>query len=903
MGQDDALTEKVIRPHELQKLQGLAVGRIESFSGDAVTGWLYAPTENILPILYIDGQQVELVDWPVPRQDLRRTFRSDKAAAFKFRANGYQEGARVELHGLIRGQMRIITETVTPRARIERDFWRQLDRVREAARRDGSVAVTNWDGAHNPIGRAKVLYDVLAQERPAALITYIMGEFGTSLWPPLLDADINILTIPWAQRDAYHEVLRKESVEFGTVWICKPRLPNFLLASSVASESARIILDYDDNDDHFSSSKASQRKIYGSAGLGLSREMQRRVPTRTVASSSLRRDYGGHIVRHARNPADFAAEDDGRQKDGIVRVGFIGTARPHKNLAAAARAVVRANWAISETVEFHVYGDIKPEALRVQLVELGVVTRGMISTADLPSALAELDVVLSGFPGSGESDFEASKYQITAKIGDALASGKPVLVPRSPSVEDLEGVEGVYLFDEEDFGVQLTRAIRREKETSLPWEFTLAGALESFQSAEREAEVAPRASEVFSILPKTAGGEHGGVAPASNRYLLLWKQNDAGLYGRRVDQVARALKVDDPDADVVVLELLHDVDRKSLKERSADMLSDASLIADLASAKGPTGHRDEYGVRYDLISFAARASIPELLFDYLAEHSLTPDDTTIIAFPQLRYYDEMARVLHPYRRVVDVVDNHFAWSNGNSERELTLAKHYAELFYDAAAIVFNSASNREYFETLGVLPSDSLVETIPNWYYSSSSPEGSERSGEDMLSVVYSGNMNDRVDWGTMAALVESRDDVRLHLVGAAERAADEFFGLLLHDRVQYHGPLSENATRAVLAEADVAVMPHVRNLVSDFMNPLKVHMYRSCDVPVVATDVLGVAEGDEGIRVARDQAEFLQLVWEAAEDRRAGAIRAQSDRGGLVLPSDGRAYVKLLSGISGNRW
>lgn len=893
---------ELVRPHELQKLQGLAVGRIESFSGDTVTGWLYAPTENVLPMLYIDDKQAELVDWPMPRQDLLHTFRSEKAAAFEFRANGYREGARVQLFGLVQGKMRLITESVTPRARIERDFWRQLDRVRGTARREDAVAVTNWDGAHNPIGRAKVLYDVLAQSRPVTLFTYIMGDFGTNLWPPLLDDDINIVTIPWAERDAYHKILHHESIEFNTVWICKPRLPNFHLASSVAAENARIILDYDDNDDHFSSSKASQRKIYGSAGLGLSRELQRRVPTRTVASVSLQRDYGGQIVRHSRNPNDFFAGVSARHSDGIVRVGFIGTARPHKNLAAAARAVVRANWAISETVEFHVYGDIKPEALRNELNELGVVTRGMISARELPNALAGLDVILAGFPVKGESHYEASKYQITAKIGDALASGKPVLVPRSPSVEDLDDVDGIYIFDEEDFGVQLTKAIRRESAPFLPDQFTLTGALESFDRAECDAEEAPRASEVFSIL-REAIRDDRSVSRASSKYLLLWKQNDAGLYGRRVDQVARALKADQPESDVVVLELLHDVDRKTLDERSVDMLSDASLIANLASVKAATGYRDEYGVRYDLIAFPARAKIADRLFSYLAENSFTPNDTTVITFPQLRYYDDMVRVLHPYRRVVDVVDNHFAWANGKSERELTLAKHYAELFFDAAAIVFNSSTNREYFEALGVLPAGSLVETIPNWYFSSRVPEIRERrSRQGMLSVVYSGNMNDRVDWDAMTAIVESRSDVRLHLIGAAQRATDGFFELLLHDRVQYHGPLSENATLAVLSDADVAVMPHVRNLVSEFMNPLKIHMYRSQDIPVVATDVLGVATGDQRVRVAHDRAEFLELLWEIAEERQAGRDSSFVRRDGHTLPSDAQSYLELLRRLSSDR-
>ena len=81
------------------------------------------------------------------------------------------------------------------------------------------MAVVCWDGAHNPIGRAKVLADVAALSRPTVLVTYLFDEFGGTLWPPLRSADLCIVTIPWKKRDLYHAALRAAGLVFYTIWI------------------------------------------------------------------------------------------------------------------------------------------------------------------------------------------------------------------------------------------------------------------------------------------------------------------------------------------------------------------------------------------------------------------------------------------------------------------------------------------------------------------------------------------------------------------------------------------------------------------------------------------------------------------------------------------------------------
>ena len=294
-----------IAPHRVKTSKtlsdlGIAHGRINQIEGRRVSGWLYSPTREVTPVLVVDGRPATLVEWPTQRTDVEAALGVTGKTGFQFQIDGAAVGAKIELFALSGQKLHKICQQYAEHPVSDLNVFRQLDRIAEISTESDAVAITSWDGAHNPIGRAKVFYDIAQTERPAAIITYLFREFGGRLWKPLAENDVPLLTIPWDDRARYHRILRAMNVNFPTVWICKPRLPNFELASQIAADDAKLILDLDDNDDHFSESIPSRTKIYGSSGLGLSKYYQNRIQARTVASTTLRESYGGEIVRHAR---------------------------------------------------------------------------------------------------------------------------------------------------------------------------------------------------------------------------------------------------------------------------------------------------------------------------------------------------------------------------------------------------------------------------------------------------------------------------------------------------------------------------------------------------------------------------------------------------------------------------
>lgn len=868
-------------------------GDIERVENGDIIGWLAgARSGGILPMITVDGLPVMRMDYPVPRPDLNEALKFAGDFGFVCHAGALRAGARIELHAVMGAARTLVARHRAVVPHVETSFVNQLHAAREIAARPGAVAIACWEGSHNPIGRAIVLHDVVRTRRPTLVAAYLFEEFGGSIWPPMLSTETALLTIPWTGRDLYHRAMQNAGIAFETVIICKPRYPGFELAARLAAPEARLILDLDDNEDHFSRSEGARTKPYGLATINLARRLAADIPARTAASATLVEDFGAELLRHARAPQlsrTVRANDTGnlvkvgaagesgllgrllgrgpKVDKGAARVarydagptiGFVGTVRPHKHLLEAARAVQIFNWTTGMEAVLHIYGDVQPKSHADELVGARVVVRQTVPMAELREHLARMDVILTGFPGTGAADDAVTRYQISAKVGDALAMGLPVLVPRSPSVEDLEGISGVFLFDDMNFGEKLLAALGHRGEITLPREFTLEGAYAAFAAAEAKAEAAPRARKVFSGMVPVAQEVTGARRPT---LLLVWKQHDAQIFGRRVDQIARTYRRALPNHRVVIVELLHNDNLKAYREMRGVFQSDRRLVLDRMDDKA-RGSVDADGVEVIQISFSASAVLLKQFERFMLDEGMLPDNTVVVLFPVIQAFDRIAEVLAAYPKIMDVVDNHVTTAT-RADRQNAAMAQYLAMARLCDRIVFNAERNREWFAALDLLPEGAAVEVVPNWYALPADFEVSDaakRSAGAAADVIYSGNMNNRIDWALLKRLAGSSGDIRLHLVGAAVGGGAEFEAILQYPNVIYHGPLAEADTLRLLERMDLAIMPHAVDEVSTYMNPLKVHMYAAVGIPVVATDVPGVV-ATEMLTVAATTEAFISAV------------------------------------------
>lgn len=735
-------------------------------------------------------------------------------------------------------------------------------------KKSDAVGVTCWDGGHNPIGRAKVLYDVLDGRRPVWLFCYLFDEFGGKLWEPLKDAGLRIFTIPWKERELYHRLFAIYGIQFPTVWMCKPRLPTLMLTSAIARSNAKLVLDFDDNEEHFSKSQGSVGKPYGGETIGLVRSVTEGIAARTAASLSLSEDYQAEIVRHARKQSSLKSDRTAANRSRVLRVGFVGTVRPHKRLLEAAQAIRVAGHISGYELEFCVYGDIKPIDYRKQLELNCVKTHGMVLAGDLEATLQSFDLVLTGYPSNSPADEPITQYQITSKIGDALANGIPALVPRSRSVEDLEEVPGVFLFDSDDFSDVLIKAIEYNERIELPVHFSTDGAYLDFKKVEKKAIKDSSVLDIFRTAQLPNNNERS--------VLLLWKQQDGGLYGRRVDQIARTIKLLDPEVTVRIVEFMNDSDHASLKDKANEFPSDAADILQLSELKQAGALKTSEGVIYNQLRVKTDTDAAAALINFLWINGHTPENSLIVTFPAFPLLAQLASVLDPFPLIADIVDNQLSW--GNNKTKADYISQYVWLMRKSRRIIFNSYANKKYFETSGFIEPqlEKKVSVVPNWYIPPKSAASSLDAPlvpfERYVHVIYSGNLNDRIDWDLLERCASLSPYLRLHIVGDGSRVMSKLRALIGMDSIIYHGPLSEMRVSQLLRKMHFAIMPHLKDEVSSFMNPLKVMMYAAHRLRSIALEVPGLNDID-GLCIVETPEAFLEEVQVWAKNVKEGVF------------------------------
>lgn len=832
---------------------GHATGHLDRIEDGIISGWFICSDPSAVPYVTVGGRPANVLGVGQARPDVNEVLGVTGDFGFSFAVDRASEGEVAELFAITKqGRARIDSRAITT-PRIEAGFLGQLAAAKRLCQQPNSIAVVCWDGAHNPIGRAKVLYDIARTRRPAVLITYVSDDFGGELWKPLRSLDIDIITIPWASRELYHRAMANAGVKLPTVWICKPRLPSFLLAREVALPNARVVLDYDDNEEYFSQSAASRDKPYGTASVNLSGQLAANVSARTAASETLRDKFGAVLVRHARGRNAMPKTSAGPAK----KIGFIGTVRTHKGILEAARAVRLYKWVTGRDVEFHVYGDVSPLQLFDELEANGAVVRNDVPMSELYEQLSDMDVVLTGFPSKID---EVTKYQISSKIGDALSIGRPVLVPAGPSTCDLSGTPGLFLFDESNFAKALDGALGYADEITLPHEFTLEGGYEAFEMAEALAAESPDASEALRLLPSPLAPDDG-ARPA---LVLIWKQHDAGLYGRRVDQLARAYAAKFPNHRVIILELMHETTVRSFQANAASFVLEHGALLRMSAVKCSRGLKDGATVIHQIVCKSSE-SLPALVERFLIDRSLCPTNSVIVVFPLVRFIGRLLQTLQAFPLIIDVVDNQFSWGTDKSEGKKRL--QYYSLFESASRVIFNSEENKNFFEAEGLLPRENSSRVICNWYALPASIASTADRRGSLKNILYSGNMKDRIDWELLQKVAQLNPSYVVHLVGTADVAKPEFSSLLGNPNVVFHGPLQERQTLSLLETIDVAIMPHKADDVSKFMNPLKVQMYAAMGVPAVSMDVPGIMPSDL-LTVAAHHDEFLKHVERLLEDK-----------------------------------
>ena len=311
------------------------------------------------------------------------------------------------------------------------------------------ISVLAWDMAHNPLGRAYLLADLLRSDYDVETVGALFPQFGTELWGPLRNCSrVTMKFFPGG--DFPDHFTRMEEIAHkitgDIIYVSKPRLPSVELGILAKLHRNRpIVLDVDDYELSFFRNRSpltleegppnKQSRDYNRPQAETwTRYCESLVPLFdqiTVSNEKLQKKFGGVVLPHARSEHDFdpgvyprnaiRAELGFRPEDKVIL--FAGTLRMHKGVEHIVDAVKKLPHLNCKLMIVGTAPDIETRHFLRSLDTTYVRLIPDVSFHDLPGYLSAGDLVcLLQDPTN-----VTAQFQMPAKFTDALAMGIPIL--------------------------------------------------------------------------------------------------------------------------------------------------------------------------------------------------------------------------------------------------------------------------------------------------------------------------------------------------------------------------------------------------------------------------------------------------------------------------------------------
>ena len=139
--------------------------------------------------------------------------------------------------------------------------------------------------------------------------------------------------------------------------------------------------------------------------------------------------------------------------------------------------------------------------------------------------------------------------------------------------------------------------------------------------------------------------------------------------------------------------------------------------------------------------------------------------------------------------------------------------------------------------------------TVPDWLDALPRPR-----------VLYAGAIHERLDTNIIAQISQSLPDASIVIVGPALNP-DVVKALAPLKNVHIHDPVPHAAVPSIMHGADVCIIPHHRNALTESMSPLKLYEYCAMGRAVVATDLSPMRNVHERVHLVPPGGSFSDAV------------------------------------------
>ena len=342
--------------------------------------------------------------------------------------------------------------------------------------------------------------------------------------------------------------------------------------------------------------------------------------------------------------------------------------------------------------------------------------------------------------------------------------------------------------------------------------------------------------------------------------IMVWYQNDWGLYGRRNEMIARTLATHPAIRKIIHIEPPLPLDW--LAQNINSTILDANIAINLKRLLGyndngvwlftphiPNNNDINYARKlvsiqlfqlfkaYKIENFILWLypphSISELMFDLFSDKASLVccdivDDHRCYFLEDYKRYNYTQMV---YEKLINKADICFTVSE-HLKREFSTIQ--PNIFY------FPNAVDSNFLKGNYDIPND--IKTIPQPI------------------IGYTGSLLNRIDCDLLDFLAKTEPNYSIVLIGTAP-SAKVIELIKKHKNIYYLGPKKYIQIPNYINSFKVCIIPHLVNQFTNAMNPLKLYNYLAMGKPVVTTSVAGVEEFSDIISIVRTKAEFLEKI------------------------------------------
>ena len=358
--------------------------------------------------------------------------------------------------------------------------------------------------------------------------------------------------------------------------------------------------------------------------------------------------------------------------------------------------------------------------------------------------------------------------------------------------------------------------------------------------------------------------------------VFFWKQNDSGIYGRRQDMLVKYLAMESRvkrifhfDAPINLLRsggtatrtgglgshsharfvLMNTLRRRYLRPRWTNVRRDTYIF--LVDGRGSRLMKWLLPSEDDYLDYLDRV---------FRRHNVGERKVIFWVCPNNFQFPSIEQRFQPDLVVADVIDDQRTW-NISLEYEERLHGNYGDILHRSDLVFVNCHSvlrtMQEFSDDIHLLPNATEVLDTDSQVWKK--PVELARMKGPIVGYVGSLDMA-RIDLELLEAIAAARSDWNLVFIGSLHMGR-EIRRLSEFKNVHFLGVRVHEEAMQFVRYFDVGIIPHLDNALTRSMNPLKVYVYFSLHVPVVATPIENMDDFSEFVGIGRTPTEFIDQI------------------------------------------